>query len=67
MGWAYIMYGGGEEVRKGFLWGNLRKRDVGIDWRKILKSILKKGMVGGGGRGWTGLVWHRIGTSGGIT
>ena len=48
IGWAYSMYGGGEEVHTGFLWGNLRKRDLGIDCRTILKSILKKGMGAGG-------------------
>jgi len=46
MGGAYSMYGGGEEVHTGFLWGNLRKRDLGIRWRTTLKSVLRKGFGG---------------------
>jgi hypothetical protein len=36
--------------------------DVGVDGRMILKSILKKSFA----RSWIGLVWFRIGTSGGL-
>ena len=49
----------------GFWWGDLRDRvhlEVpGLDRRKILKWIFKKW----DGGAWTGLMWPRIGTSGG--
>ena len=50
MGGAYSMYGGGEEVHTGFLWGNMRERDLGIDWRAVLKSVLKKWLGWGEGQ-----------------
>jgi len=34
--------------------------DIGIDWRTILKLILKKW----GGESWLGFFWLRIGTGG---
>jgi hypothetical protein len=36
--------------------------DIGIDGRIILKFISKKSVV----RAWTGFMWRRIGTSGGV-
>ena len=35
--------------------------DPGIDWRMILRWILRKWYV----RAWTGLIWLSIGTGGG--
>jgi hypothetical protein len=35
---------------------------IGVDGRVILKLVLKKL----GGRVWTGFIWLRLGTSGGI-
>jgi hypothetical protein len=52
------------EVRVGFWWGNLRKRDylldLGVEGRIILKCIF---MWDGK---WTGLTWLRLGTGGGL-
>jgi len=49
-----------------FRWGNLRERDhlgdPGADVRIILKWIFKKWDR----RVWTGLIWLRIGTGGGL-
>jgi hypothetical protein len=59
------MWGEGE-VHTGFLWGNLRKgghlEDQGVDGRITLKCILEKWEGGA----WTGLIWLRIGTGGGL-
>jgi hypothetical protein len=56
------------EVDTGFWCGDLRERDhledVGIDGRMIFKRIFKK--WDGGGGAWTGLIWLRIGTGGGL-
>jgi hypothetical protein len=55
----------GREVNKRFFWGNLRERDhledQGVDGRIILRWIFRKWDVVAG----TGLIWLRIGTSGG--
>jgi len=49
-----------------FLWGNLRERDhlgdPGVDGRIILRWLFGKWVVGT----WTGSIWPRIGTCGGI-
>jgi hypothetical protein len=54
-------------VHTGFWWGHLREEDhledPGIDRRIILKWIFKKW---DGGGAWTGLIWLRIGTGGGL-
>jgi hypothetical protein len=54
-----------EEVRKGFWLGKLREKDLleglGVDGRIMLKGNFKKW-----DGAWSGLVWLRIGTSGGI-
>jgi hypothetical protein len=52
-------------VHTGLLWGNLRKRDhleePGVDGR-----ILKMDFQDLVWRAWTGLIWLRIGTGGGL-
>jgi hypothetical protein len=54
------------EVHKVFWLGRPKGRnhleDPGVDGRIILKWIFKKC----DGRTWTGLIWLRIGTSGGL-
>jgi hypothetical protein len=54
------------EVHTGFWCGDLREgdhwEDPGVDGRIILKWIFKKW----DGGAWTGLIWLRIGTGGGI-
>jgi hypothetical protein len=54
------------EVYTAFWWGDLRERenleDLGLDGRKILKVILNEW----DGEAWTGFVWPRIGTGGGL-
>jgi hypothetical protein len=53
-------------VRTGFWWEELRERDyledLSVDVRIILKWISKKF----DGLAWTGLIWFRIGTNGGL-
>ena len=55
----------GGPVHTGFRWGNLRKRDqledLVVDGRVIVKWILRSRL-----RAWTGLVWLRTRTSGGL-
>jgi hypothetical protein len=57
---------GREEVCTRFWWGNLSERDhledLDIDDGIILKCIFKKW----NGGAWTGLIWLRIGTGGGL-
>ena len=54
------------EAYTGYWWGNLRERDhlggLGVDGRIILKWIFRKWDVAV----WTGLMWLRIGTGGGL-
>jgi len=53
-------------VYTGFWCGDLRERDhlkdPGVDGRIILSRIFRKWNVGV----WTGFIWHRIGTGGGL-
>jgi hypothetical protein len=57
---------GRREVHTGFWWGNLREgdhlEDRGVDVRIILKWILEKW-----NGAWTGSIWLRIGTGGGLS
>ena len=57
---------GGREMTSSFWWRKVSERDyledLGIDGTIILKCILKKYDV----RSWTGLVWLKIGISGGL-
>jgi hypothetical protein len=54
------------ELHTGFWWGDLSEgdhfEDLGVDERIILKWIFKKW----DGGAWTGLIWLRIGTGGGV-
>jgi hypothetical protein len=53
-------------VRTGFWWGNLSYgdylEDPGVDGRIILKWIFEMWIE----RAWTGSIWLRIGTGGGL-
>jgi hypothetical protein len=53
-------------VYKGIWWGKLRERDnlkdIGVDERIILKLVFKKW----NGWAWTGVIWLRIETGGGL-
>ena len=52
----------------GFLWGNLGDRDYledqGVDGKIILRWNFRKWDVGRGA--WTGQIWLRIGSGGGL-
>jgi hypothetical protein len=54
------------ELHTGFWWGDLREGDHlvdrGVDGSIILEGIFKKW----DGGAWTGLIWLRIGTGGGL-
>jgi len=52
-----------EDVRVGFSGKRLHLEYLGIDGNVILKYLIR---LCSGRRGWTGLVWLRIGTSGGL-
>lgn len=66
MGRAYGAYGGEEECKAGFGWGNLKLRscmeDLDLDGKIILKWILKER----GNTAWFRLTWFGLGTSGGL-
>jgi hypothetical protein len=51
-------------LNRGFCWGNLRGREhfEGVEGRIILKWIFRKWDNGA----WTGLLWFRIETGGGL-
>jgi hypothetical protein len=59
---SHGMYGDKEMVYTSFCWRNLRKtdnlEDLGIDRSCVLKKV--------GRRVWTGLIWLRVGTRGGL-
>jgi hypothetical protein len=52
--------------KTGFQWGDSREgdhlEDLGVDWRIILKLIIKKWY----GKVWPGLIWLRIGRGTGL-
>ena len=57
---------GRKEMPTGACWGNLKERDylkdAGFDGRIILRCILLRWYA----RAWTGLIWFRVRTSGGL-
>ena len=57
---------GERKMYTGFWWGNLKKgdhlEDLGVDGRITLKRTLKKE----NGKAFTGLIWLKIGPSGGL-
>jgi hypothetical protein len=60
-----------EEMRNIYkiLVGNMKGRnleDVGVDGRIILEQIFTSALEGYGGKAWTGCIWLRTGTSGGL-
>ena len=68
----HIAYMGREEVHAGFWWGNLMKRDhledPRVDGKIILMDLREAGCWGMNWidlAPWTGMIWLRIGTSGG--
>ena len=65
MGGACSTYGEKADVYKRFWWESLKKRahfeDPGVDGRVVLNWICRKW-----DGAWTGLIWLRIGTDGGL-
>jgi hypothetical protein len=57
---------GRNEIHTGVCWGNLKERDylkdVGVNGRIILRCILLRWYV----KAWTGFIWFRVGTIGGL-
>ena len=66
LGGACSTYGRDETCVQGVWWVDLRERDhledPGVNGRILLKCIYKK--LDGGS--WTGLIWLKIGTGGGL-
>jgi len=66
MGGACVSCGRTREAHTGFWWADPREgghlEDPGVDGTIILKWICKEW----DGETWTGLVWFRVGTGGGV-
>jgi len=62
MGGARSTYGASRGVYRILMGKPEGKRPLGIRGKIILRCILKKGDL----RAWTGSIWLRIGTSGGL-
>jgi hypothetical protein len=66
MGGVCCTYGGQKRVHAEFRWGDLRERDhledLVVDGRVTLKWVFRKWYA----EAWTGFIWLRIGTGGGL-
>jgi len=55
-----------KDMRTGICWGNMKERDylkdAGVDGRIILRCVLLRWYA----RSWTGPIWLRVGTNGGL-